>query len=391
MKQFRRLFSTYLLITILVIIVFSSNTTCNAQKSTTYLKAAVIELLKATEYDNAIELLEQNMDVVQNDTTGLFEALTELYIYRDNWQDILKINQNRIMESDSTGFLLSKAFSKYPKQIISFTANDTISIETNKFNATLIDVVINGVKYKFWFDTGCPITVISSKVAKKCGVKEETSYKIEVSLTGSSSFNSPGVINSLLIGNVKLENHKCLIIDKKALQFRVLGIPLVTVNGIIGWNFFKNFDVTLNDKNKTLILKLIEQDETQDKNFFWFVQPYVRATDDKGDSQYFIYDTGATHTIFYDNYLHVADTTKAEKKIIEVITNSGKENIEVFSFPKVDFKIGGQQFTFKNVTTTMLGESDFLFFDIIGLFGKQEVKEKIIQFNAEQGYFIITE
>ena len=381
MKQFRRLISTYLSITILVIFVFSSNTTCNAQKSNTDLKAEVIELLKATEYDNAIELLEQNMDVVQNDTTGLFEALTELYIYRDNWQEILNINQSRTMDADSSWGLLAKAFLKYPKQKISFTSNDTIPFETNKFNATLIDVVINGAKYKFWFDTGCPITVISSKVAKKCGVKEETSCKIGVSLTGSSTFNSPGVINSLLIGNVKLENHKCLILNKKTLQFRILGIPLVSANGIIGWNFFKNFDVTLNDKDKTLILKSIEQDEVQDKNFFWFSQPYVEATDSKGESQYFMYDTGAANTIFYDNYLDIADTTKAEKKIIEVTTNSGKKNIEVFSFPNVDFKIGGKQFSFKNVTT-MSERSDYLFFDIIGLFGKQEVKGKIVQFNA---------
>ena len=71
-------------------------------------------------------------------------------------------------------------------------------------------------------------------------------------------------------------------------------------------------------------------------------------------------------------------------------TNTGKKNVEVLNFPKVDFKIGGKQFTFKNVTT-MSEKSDYLFFDIIGLFGKHEVKGKIIQFNAEQEYFIITE
>ena len=252
----------------------------------------------------------------------------------------------------------------------------------------VVEVKVNGEKYYFWVDTGAGMTVLSSKVADACMINQNTTVNsIAKTATGNNVSIKPGVIDSLSLGGLNIYNHHCIIIDSKDLEFRILGIRILKIDGILGWNLLQEFDVTINDKTKMLSLATSENNESGE-NFFWLGKPYVACTDTVGQSLLFFIDTGANSAGLYQSFLDKADKTNAIEKNVHLVSVGGHKKFKAYIFPSLDINAGGQTLVLENVST--LPSSDEALFDIDGVLSMKELKNHIIHFNIYQGFFSIS-
>jgi membrane-associated protease RseP (regulator of RpoE activity) len=103
-----------------------------------------------------------------------------------------------------------------------------------------VKVKINGKgPYRMIFDTGAPVSLISSKVAKEVGLAK-SAPKPMFSLFGPAV---PTKIKTLEIGALRAEAVPVLIMDHPTVQ--VMGSLFGPIEGILGFPFFARYRMTL--------------------------------------------------------------------------------------------------------------------------------------------------
>ncbi|NQT22910.1 MAG: retroviral-like aspartic protease family protein [Candidatus Omnitrophica bacterium] len=125
---------------------------------------------------------------------------------------------------------------------------EKIKFVGNKFG--VVDVVINGkVKTALALDTGSAVVVISRGIAEKLGSSgKEAKRKIEVILAdGSRAEATPILLESLAVGQAKVNNVKAAIIDNAQAGS--------DTEGLLGMSFLSHFRVKLNAKENYLVLE----------------------------------------------------------------------------------------------------------------------------------------
>ena len=126
----------------------------------------------------------------------------------------------------------------------------TVPLEVLKTKHLAIQVKINGKgPYRMIFDTGAPVTLVSSKVAKESGMIGKDAKGPPIPLFGAMG-QFP--IQSLEVGTLKAEKVPAMVMDHPAVTAlsRVTG-PL---EGIIGYPFFARYTMTLDYEKQQLTL-----------------------------------------------------------------------------------------------------------------------------------------
>lgn len=116
------------------------------------------------------------------------------------------------------------------------------------FNLTIVKVRINGKAGRMMFDTGASTTIILPEGAKKFGLKGKGGAGIGA---GLGTMGQSTVIDSIQIGEIEVKKLGAYIMKIPQLE-AVRG--LVSVDGIIGYNFAKRFIITLDYPRKRLII-----------------------------------------------------------------------------------------------------------------------------------------
>lgn len=115
----------------------------------------------------------------------------------------------------------------------------------------LVPVFVNGKgPYEFALDTGATTTILSVELARSLGIEGEE--KKEGVGAGGRTQVSIAHVASLGVGAAKLENLQVAILDLNVLS-QAAGAKL---NGIIGYNYLKNFRVTIDYPQARLRLEL---------------------------------------------------------------------------------------------------------------------------------------
>lgn len=115
----------------------------------------------------------------------------------------------------------------------------------------LIPVLLNDEgPYIFALDTGASTTVVSSEVARVLAI--ESTGIPQITGAGGALQGSRGVARSLAVGNARLENLAIVTADFLTMLSQVVKTKL---DGIIGYNFLKEFKVTIDYPNETLRLE----------------------------------------------------------------------------------------------------------------------------------------
>lgn len=114
----------------------------------------------------------------------------------------------------------------------------------------LVDVYANGRgPFQFAIDTGTSTTAITPELAKQLGV---ASSPIGAATTGGAQANvTAGVLQSFQVGGARIDDSTVVVADFFAMLSSALGAKL---DGIVGYNFLRNYKVALDYPNETLSL-----------------------------------------------------------------------------------------------------------------------------------------
>jgi predicted aspartyl protease len=114
----------------------------------------------------------------------------------------------------------------------------------------LVDVYANGRgPFQFAIDTGTSTTAITPELAKQLGV---ASLPIGAATTGGAPVDvTAGVLQSFQVGDARIDNLAVVVADFFAMLSDALGAKL---DGIVGYNFLRNYKVALDYPNKMLSL-----------------------------------------------------------------------------------------------------------------------------------------
>lgn len=126
----------------------------------------------------------------------------------------------------------------------------TVPIEVLKTKHLAISIKINGKgPYRMIFDTGAPVTLVSSKVAKESGMIPKDAKAPPILLFGAMG-QFP--IQSLELGILKAEKVPAMVMDHPAIT--ALSKALGPFEGIVGYPFFARYTITIDLEKKELTL-----------------------------------------------------------------------------------------------------------------------------------------
>ena len=348
------------------------------------------KLIRKAKFKEAMKELEKNMSDIRNDTVfhELDEWVANLYLMEKDWSKLIYFYENKyiVNNEDTSLMVMARYYKQFPKEKIEFETTPVIlRSKLTSSGTSLVKVKVNGKQYTFWLDTGAGFTVLSSTVAAACKVKQPSSQTIATAATGNIIDVGYGLIDTLQAGGLKVYHHPCLILNKKQLEFKVLGIRLLKIDGIIGWNLLQELAVTIDSKNKKVTFEPGKKNPVADNNFFWMNSPMVNVTDSTGNLLTFGLDTGADKTAVYSAYQWVADTTNSYTKEIGLWSAGGSKKFDSRIYRRVVINVSGKKLVMKNLATQpdMMEGS----FSPEGVFGNKELKNYVIHFDLRGGVF----
>lgn len=114
----------------------------------------------------------------------------------------------------------------------------------------LVEVYANGRgPFQFAIDTGTSTTAITPELAKEL---EVTSSPIGAATTGGAHVAvTAGMLRSFMVGGAKIDNMAVVVADFFAMLSSAVGAKL---DGIVGYNFLRNYRVVIDYPNETLSL-----------------------------------------------------------------------------------------------------------------------------------------
>lgn len=114
----------------------------------------------------------------------------------------------------------------------------------------LVDVYANGSgPFQFAVDTGTSTTAITPELAKQ--LKVANSPVGQVTTGGAPVDVTAGSVQSFQVGGAKVDNMPVIVADFFAMLSNAIGTKL---DGIVGYNFLRNYKVALDYPNETLSL-----------------------------------------------------------------------------------------------------------------------------------------
>jgi hypothetical protein len=127
----------------------------------------------------------------------------------------------------------------------------TVPFEMLKTGHITVMVKVNGKgPYKLIFDTGAPLTLVNTKVAKEAGLLKKDAPKPLIPLLATTEAK----IETLEVGDQKAENVSAMVMDHPTVQ--AISEAFIKeagpIDGIVGFPFFARFKMTLDYQAKTL-------------------------------------------------------------------------------------------------------------------------------------------
>lgn len=102
--------------------------------------------------------------------------------------------------------------------------------------------------FRMIFDTGSPVVLVNSKIAKECGLNDPKRPKPKGKL--GQNLNGQIVLNSIEIGGAKAENVPATVLDHPTVK-AIEGI-VGEIDGIVGYPFFGRFRTAVDYEAKTI-------------------------------------------------------------------------------------------------------------------------------------------
>jgi predicted aspartyl protease len=323
--------------------------------------------------------------------TAATQALIDLVPADEGWSEI----PGSIASQDTGGTALLRSFAGQPPERIVLGAEEVVvPLKKSRSGSPVITVSIGGKTFDFWLDTGASLTVVSSRTAEAIGLRPLASV-VEKGTTSTSRRveSRPAIIPSLLVGDARVENHPAVIVDQGDLELRLFKIfRVVRVDGILGWNFIRKFDVRLDMAAGVARLRLPKPESNGVRNLVWAGYPIVIGASAAGRPLVLGLDTGADRTWFTPDYLTTTGATATKERTRMSGGAGGFERTRVRVLPETDFRLGGVTIAATGLDVSGPEKASRLtrVTALHGTVGSDVLSLGIIRIDAAAGVFAIT-
>jgi predicted aspartyl protease len=248
-----------------------------------------------------------------------------------------------------------RAFANLEPQTMQFpTEPVSLPLRTTTLGTPSIRVKINGRDYEFWLDTGSGITVLSSEVAAAARVPTISSDSLTIRTFAGTARARPGLVRRIEVGSIVLTNTPVIVIDASMMLLRNPSssgsAPNHRVDGIIGWDFIRQFDVLLDYEARRILLARPEPTATRSagQNLMWVGQPLVEVRTKGGLTLHLALDTGAQSTLLNASVLEKVDAvTRSLSTEVFGLARTGSSTDRVI--PELALTVGGTPLRLRNV------------------------------------------
>jgi hypothetical protein len=173
-----------------------------------------------------------------------------------------------------------------------------------------VQVRINGKDYEFWLDTGSSMTVLSSTVVSEAGIPFVSADTLRIRTFEGTAPVKAAIVRRLEIGPIAFTNSPAIVMDAALMRLKSTSEGVtgrgVRVDGIIGWDIIRQFDVVMDYRTSTITFKKPEHlgiIGTEFQNLTWAGKPLVQVRTNPGGTFQFSLDTGAQVTLLNGSIL----------------------------------------------------------------------------------------
>ena len=286
--------------------------------------------------------------------------LAHTLMYERKWSALRDLPANPELRSEdkrNTAELerWGHAFANIEPQSIAFPAKPaSLRLEMTPLGTPAIRLKINGKEYEFWLDTGSGITVLSSEVAAEAGVPTVSDDTLTVRTFAGTASAKPALVRKMTVGRIVLTNTPAIIIDASMMLLKSPADGMAKVNhhvdGILGWDFIRQFDVLMNYGEGVIELARPETDLLRSgvQNLMWIGQPLVEVKTSDGKTLHLTLDTGAQATLLNATVLDkVGSVTKSIATHLYGLARTTTSNSRVI--PELPLQLAGKSVQLHNV------------------------------------------
>ncbi len=210
----------------------------------------------------------------------------------------LALNDSSEIEMLKNEIKIWRALKDIPKQETIKTKDAIIPMVRDKVGLLNVDVTFGDVTENLLFDTGANFSVIVRSLAKELGLSIIEADFYVTAATGVKVKSGLAIVDELTLGGITFKNVLFLVLEDKDLSFPQIDYY---VNGAIGFPVIEAMDeIRINKENQIFVPK-IPVEYTFNNFALEGLMPII-ATEYKGDTLLFNFDTGATTTSLYPKF-----------------------------------------------------------------------------------------
>jgi len=325
--------------------------------------------------------------------------LARTLMYQHKWAMLRDMSESStLLPSDrvTTAALeqWGRAFANIEPQLTTFAgAPVVLPLRMTKVGTPAIRVKINGKEYEFWIDTGSSMTVVSSAVAAKARIPIVAAETLRVRTFAGVASVRPALVRTIEVGAIKLLNTPAIVIDESLMKIKTKrdGGPVngYRVDGILGWDFIRQFDMVLDFQRGTVTLSKPENlgiAGTAAQNLIWMGEPMVQVRTKQGASLHLSLDTGAQSTLLNATVLEKlgVSTTLASGRVVGIASTGASTNRMISVLP---LYIGGRSVGLEDVLVYGPSYSSLIGSD--GVLGSDVAAGGVIEIDATNGVFSV--
>ena len=248
---------------------------------------------------------------------GIAKArLASILVYEQNWDALARLAVQHAdalpVRVDRSSFVTwAMAMRGAPRPSYPAIAGlVSIPITRSPSGVPVIVARVNGCTRRLWIDTGASTSLVSSSVARSCGIHPLVPDTLEMLTSTGRVAARPAVIGQVEMGGLSIDNLQAAIVSDEELRLGTSYVPgrpaFERIDGILGFDVLRRYDVEIDfDRGRMLLRRPGDRGgSTLDRrNLFWLGYPVVRLTHASGSSVYFGLDTGADYSFATSNLL----------------------------------------------------------------------------------------
>lgn len=312
--------------------------------------------------------------MTSQDTIVKLNAREVLILFRTNnadWKKLREVYES--LKEEPSGFSKAMQFAKNGSYVLS-DMPETLSVQINTFGVPVVDVLVNGKRKKFWLDTGASEIVISSSIAKECEIAAIDTFT-ENAITATTTVpTAMTVIEHFAIGRYAMSNIPAMIVGKKYMEKRVLGIfEEYAIEGIIGWRALKNICLTFDLPHKKIIIEQPRTKVHSRKNLLWCEYPLLLLRTPLGDTAKFFFDSGAMNSSAQPDIIGRMPELERSSRIISFQGLGGSKTLIGESIDRITMYSHNMRITFEAFPVISVGGPKFVSID--GIIGNDILKK----------------